>query len=99
MWPGYLDVTIIGDFLLGYFEKNIQILRLSDLPDGIESPYWTPTVFSEEPVGKKPEYMACMACHYLKTPKPLGTLTFTATANKKTTGIKAHGTQSKGFNN
>lgn len=96
MWPGYSDVTIKGDFLLVYFEKNTQILRLSDLPHGIESPYRTPTVLSEEPEGKKP---ACMAYHYLKTPKPLGTLTFTATANKKTAEIKAHGTQSKGFNN
>lgn len=67
MWPGYSDVTIKGDFLLGYFEKNTQILRLSDLAHGIKPPYRTPTVLSEEPEGKQPEYMACMACQYLKT--------------------------------
>lgn len=43
--------------------------------------------------------MACMAYHYLNTPKPPRTPTFTAATKKKTTGIKAYGTQSKGFNN
>lgn len=43
--------------------------------------------------------MACMAYHYLNTPKPPRTPTFTAAAKKKTTGIKAYDIQSKGFNN
>lgn len=78
-----------GDFLLGYSEKNSQMMRLGDLPHGHQVPHWLLSYLKSQRGRRLTLGLVWLIT--IRNPKTTRGSYFHGSSKQKTTGIKTHG--------